>query len=97
VNDAYRLIQRATEGLFIYHYNEDSRNMIHSIKDTKEFLTRDDYRELQKYTVQVYQNFIFHNSDSCILLPQGIRVWYGNYDQNTGISVKPLEVDKSIV
>ncbi|HBG27724.1 MAG: hypothetical protein A2Y10_19225 [Planctomycetes bacterium GWF2_41_51] len=97
VNDAYRVIQRATEGLFIYHYNEDSRDMIHSIKDTKEFLTRDDYRELQQYTVQVYQNFIFQNSDSCIMLPQGIRVWYGNYDQNTGISVKALEVDKSIV
>ena len=97
VNDAYCVIQRVTEGLFIYHYNEDSRNMIHSIKDTKEFLTRDDYRELQKYTVQVYQNFIFQNSDSCIMLPQGIRVWYGNYDQNTGISVKPLEADKSIV
>jgi CRISPR-associated endonuclease/helicase Cas3 len=96
VNDAYRVIREATEGLFVYHYNEDSKNMIHSIKD-KEFLTRDDYRKLQKYTVQAYQNFIFQNSDNCILLPQGIRVWYGNYDQNTGISVKPLEADKSIV
>lgn len=96
VNDSYRVIRKETEGLFVYYYNEESKRLINSIEN-KPFLTRDEYRELQPYTVQVYQNFIDSNSNNCHLLPQGIRVWYGNYDHNTGISVDPVSADKSIV
>ncbi len=97
VNDSYRIIREATEGLFIYYYNEGSKKLINSIEDHKKFLTREEYRKLQPYTVQVYQNFINSNSNNCHLLPQGIRVWYGNYDHDTGISVEPISADKSIV
>lgn len=96
VNDSYRLIQDATEGLFIYNYSDDSRKLFDSIKH-KEFLSRDDYRKMQVFTVQVYQQFLFQNPKSYEIRPQGFLVWYGNYDQNTGISAEPMAADKSIV
>jgi len=96
VSDSYRLIWDATEGLFIYNYNDDSRELFHSIEN-KEFLSREDYREMQVFTVQVYQNYLFQNQDMCKMMPQGFRVWYGNYNQNTGISIEPMAADKLIV
>ena len=62
VNDSYRIIENSSEGLFIYNYNEESRQLLHSL-EYKEFLSRDDYRKMQAYTVQVYENFIFQNRD----------------------------------
>jgi CRISPR-associated endonuclease/helicase Cas3 len=96
VNDSYRIIQKATEGLFIYNFNEDSRQLLHSLR-YKEFLGRNDYRKMQDYTVQVYENFIFQNADLIETMPQGLRVWHGKYDQATGISVAPMEADNYVV
>jgi len=96
VNDSYRIIRNATEGLYVYNYSDDSRRLLHTI-EYKEFLSRNDYREMQMYTVQVYNNFIIHNAGMCKLLPQKFMVWYGNYDQDTGISVAPIEADMMVV
>jgi len=96
VNDSYRIIQDPTERLFVYFYSDESRQLFHSIQH-KEFLSRDDYRKMQAYTVQVYKHFIIHNAEMCNLMPQGFRVWYGNYDRETGISVEPIEADKMVV
>lgn len=96
VNDSYFIIRNATEGLYIYNYNEESRQLFNSIEH-KEFLSRDDYRKMQMYTVQVYKFFLIQNAEMCKLIPQGFQVWYGNYDHDTGISVEPVEADKMIV
>ncbi|MDI6722901.1 MAG: CRISPR-associated helicase/endonuclease Cas3, partial [Candidatus Aenigmarchaeota archaeon] len=96
VNDSFRIIQNVTEGLFIYNYSDDSRQLIHSL-EYKEFLSRDDYRKMQSYTVQVYKHFIIQNSQMCKTMDQGFMVWYGNYDPQTGISVAPIEADKLVV
>jgi len=96
VNDSYRIIRDSTEGLYMYHYSDESRQLFHSIEH-KEFLSKDDYRKMQMFTVSVYRNFIFKNSANCKVMPQGFMVWYGNYDQQTGISIEPLEADKLIV
>ena len=96
VNDSYHLIKDATEGLFIYNYNEESRQLLHSL-EYKEFLSRADYRKMQMYTVQVYNYFIIQNASMCKLMPQGFMVWYGNYDSKTGISVAPIEADKLVL
>jgi CRISPR-associated endonuclease/helicase Cas3 len=95
-NDSYHLIKDATEGLFIYNYNEESRQLLHSL-EYKEFLSRADYRKMQMYTVQVYNYFIIQNASMCKLMPQGFMVWYGNYDSKTGISVAPIEADKLVL
>ncbi len=96
VNDAYHIIENATEGLFIYNYSDASRQLLHSL-EYKEFLSRDDYRKMQTYTVQVYKHFIFQNGSMCKTMPQGFKVWYGNYDRETGISVAPIEADRLIL
>jgi CRISPR-associated endonuclease/helicase Cas3 len=96
VNDSYHIIAGVTEGLFIYLYNDESIRLFHSIEH-KEFLSRDDYRRMQMFTVQVYKHFTIQNADMCKLMPQGFMVWYGNYDRETGISVMPIEADKLVV
>lgn len=96
VNDSYRIIRDATEGLYMYNYSDESRQLFHSIEH-KEFLSKDDYRKMQMFTVSAYRDFIFKNSANCKTMLQGFMVWYGNYDQQTGISIEPLEADKLIV
>ena len=96
VNDGYRIIQDSTEGLYVYNYSDESRQLLHSL-EYKEFLSRDDYRKMQLFTVSVYKQFIIHNGPLCKIMPQGFIVWYGNYDQQTGISVAPIEADKLVV
>lgn len=96
INDSYRIIQNATEGLYIYNFSDESRRLFHSIEH-KEFLSRDDFRKMQVFTVQVYQDFIMNNQDMCKSMPQGFMVWNGNYDPETGISIAPLEADKLVV
>lgn len=96
VNDSYRIIQDITKGLYVYHHSDESRQLLDSVKH-KEFLSRDDYRRMQTYTVQVYEHFIFQNRQMCKTMDQGFMVWYGNYDPQTGISVAPIEADKLVV
>ena len=57
VNDGYRIIRKFTEGLYVYNYSDESRQLFHAL-EYKEFLSRDDYRRMQAYTVQVYEHFI---------------------------------------
>ncbi|MFZ3103846.1 MAG: CRISPR-associated helicase Cas3' [Smithella sp.] len=96
VNDGYRIIRNATEGLYIYNYSDESRQLLHSF-EYKEFLSKNDYRKMQPFIVPVYKYFIIQNGSMCKTLPQGFMVWYGNYDQQTGISVAPIDADKLIV
>lgn len=96
VNDCYRYLDDHSEGLFIYNYNEESRQLLHSLR-YKEYLSRDDYRAMQPYTVQAYENFIYRNREDVKTSPHGFKIWYGNYDPDTGISVAPMEVDKYVV
>lgn len=96
VNDSYRIIDKTTEGLYVYNYNDESRKLLHSLEH-KEFLSKDDYRRMQAYTVQAYKHFILKNSETCKTVPQGFMVWYGNYDTETGISLAPVEADKLVV
>ena len=96
VNDGYRIIRDITKGLYVYNYSDESRQLLHSL-EYKEFLSRDDYRRMQAYTVQVYEHFIFQNRQMCKTMDQGFMVWYGNYDPQTGISVAPIEADNLVV
>lgn len=96
VNNSYHFLEDPSEGLFIYNYDEKSRQLLHSLQ-YKEFLSRDDYRAMQAFTVQAYDHFIYKNSEEIKTAPQGFRIWYGNYDPATGISVAPMEVDNYVV
>jgi len=96
VKDGYRIIRDSTEGLYMYNYSDESRQLLHTL-EYKEFLSKDDYRKMQPFIVPVYKHFIIQNGSMCKTMPQGFVVWYGNYDQQTGISVAPIEADKLVV
>ncbi len=96
VSESYRIVQDITKGLYIYNYSDESRQLLHSLR-YKEFLSRDDYRKMQAYTVQVYGYFIFQHKGLCETMDQGFMAWYGNYDPQTGISVAPIDADKLVV
>lgn len=96
VNDCYRLIGKPTEGLFIWRFNDESNKLFNDIKG-KPFLSRDDYRKIQVYSVQVYKNFIIKNAHFCSTTPLGLLLWNGNYDENTGISTQLMSPDECIV
>lgn len=96
VNNSYHYLDDHSEGLFIYNYNEESRQLLHKLQE-KKFLSRDDYRAMQPFTVQAYANFIHQNREDVKTSLHGFKIWYGNYDQATGISVAPMEVDKYVV
>ena len=49
-------------------------------------LSRSDYRAMQLYSIQVYDNFIKENIGKMGKEPQGYWKWYGVYDQNCGLS-----------
>jgi CRISPR-associated endonuclease/helicase Cas3 len=96
INENYKIIENVTEGLFIYNYSKESIELFESIQ-YKEFLSREDYRKMQAFTVSVYKNFIYKNIDMTKTMKQGFTMWCGNYDTETGISISPIEVDKLIV
>lgn len=96
VNNSYRYLDDHSEGLFIYLYSDESRQLLDQLEE-KQFLSRDDYRAMQQFTVQAYANFIYQNREDVKTSPHGFKIWYGNYDPATGISVGPLEVDKCVV
>ncbi len=96
VSGTYRIIDKATKGLLIYDYNDESRKLINEIQG-KQYLSRDDFRKMQGYTVQVYDNFIFNNRDSIVETPHGVLIWYGGYDEECGISVDAARSDEFVV
>jgi CRISPR-associated endonuclease/helicase Cas3 len=96
VNDCYHLIGKPTESLFVYRYNDESNKLFNEIKG-KPFLSRDDYRKIQVYSVQVYKSFLIKNAHFCSTTPLGLLIWNGNYEKNTGISTQLMSPDECIV
>lgn len=84
VAELYKLIDSKTTPIFIFNYNEDSRELYKQIVH-KPFLSRDDYRAMQQYTVQVYDNFLQTNAHLIGTEKEGFRVWHGKYDSHYGI------------
>ena len=93
VSEKYKIIDKKTQTLFVYKYNEESRKLYDRIKDL-EFVTRQDYQLVSQYCVQVYEKFVRDNNS--FILPEkcGINVWHGSYDMAYGLpfveDLKPL-------
>jgi len=52
----------------------------------KPVLSRQDYREMQQYSVQVYNKFLIDNIDKLVKEPQDYWKWCGEYSNEFGIS-----------
>lgn len=83
VAGAYHLIEDSTTPIFILC--EESSDLYERIR-YKPFLSRDDYRAMQQYSVQVYENFLKDNIGKMGKEPQGYWKWYGTYDKDYGIT-----------
>ena len=51
------MIEKQTNSLFIYKYNDDSQRFFEKIRH-ESFLSRNDARQMQMYSVPVYDNFL---------------------------------------
>lgn len=85
VADKYKIIDNNTQSIFVYKYDEKSRELYSRIKD-QDFLSRQERQEMSQYCVQVYETFIAENN----IMPErnGVMVWYGSYDPNFGLPFK---------
>ena len=81
----YHIINSNTITLFVYGYNDESQLLYTEIKD-KEYLSRIDYQRIAKYSVQVYDWFTKNNADKVYESPNGIKIWFGAYSQEIGLS-----------
>ncbi len=83
VAGAYHLIENKTTPVFILC---DESSYLYEHIRYKPFLSRDDYRAMQQYSVQVYENFMKENIGKLGKEPQGYWKWYGGYSDKYGIS-----------
>lgn len=93
VSEKYKIIDKKTQTLFVYKYNEESRKLYDRIKD-QEFVSRQDYQLVSQYCVQVYEKFVRDNNSYILPEKCGINVWHGSYDMAYGLpfleDLKPL-------
>ena len=83
VAGAYHLIENKTTPIFILC--DQSKELYEQIR-YKPFLSRDNYRAMQQYSVQVYENFMRENIGKLGKEPQGYWKWNGGYSDQYGIS-----------
>ncbi len=87
VSNRYRLIDQQTETVFIKDYNDAAMMLYEEIK-YKAYLSSSDYRNIQPYCVQLYANAL--NKLSAFYAPTtpGLRIWTGEYNENTGLKTE---------
>lgn len=85
VAEMYRIINSNTTSLFIYRYDSGSLNLYNEIKD-KEFLSRKDYQQIARYSVQVSDWFVKTNADKIDEITNGVKIWFGAYSEKIGLS-----------
>jgi CRISPR-associated endonuclease/helicase Cas3 len=88
VADMFHLIEDTATSLFIANYSKETLNFLNRIKH-KKFLNKDDYYYMQRYSVQVYKNFLEKTSRQWKCKEQGYYVWYGSYHEDAGICPDP--------
>lgn len=95
VNNLYRLIKNQTELLFVKDYNDQSRQLYKRIQRQK-YLSRNDYREIQQYSVQIYPNILIKYSDNFIEHPAGVKIWTGMYNDR-GLVLENIKSESLVI
>ncbi len=84
VADKYKIINNTTQAIFVYNYNEESRELYNHIKNL-EFLSKKEYQLISQYCVQVYGNFLIENNSFVGMERCGVIVWHGSYSSKLGL------------
>ncbi|MCL4518344.1 MAG: CRISPR-associated helicase Cas3' [Thaumarchaeota archaeon] len=94
VNEQYKIIDSPTVPLFIAGYSEDSASLLGEVTNDLQYrgyLTREQYRKMQQFSVQVYRDFLKKNSDQVETIKDTLRVWHGMYDDKVGLLSEDVE------
>ncbi len=94
VAGVYRLIDNKTTSIFIHC---DETNELYEHIRYKKFLSREDFRKIQQYSVQVYDNFMMENIDYIKKEQSGYLRWLGIYNKDYGLSQNALKADEFIL
>ena len=86
IAEKYHLIENKTTPVFILC--DESAELYERIR-YKPILSRADYRAMQQFSVQVFDNFMKENIGKMGKEPQGYWKWYGRYDKDYGLSANP--------
>lgn len=93
VNELYQIIEKGkTWPLVIANYSDESAKLLkETLKffDERGFILREQYRNLQQYSVPVYESFLI--THKITQHKSGLRIWYGGYDSNLGLSPEDIE------
>ncbi len=92
VAEAYHLIEDKTTSLFVVNYSQETRDFISKIEH-KPIINKEEYRYMQMFSVQVYDNFLKATPGQWEEKAQGYHVWNGSYSRDTGISPEPNLTD----
>ncbi|GHU17569.1 CRISPR-associated helicase/endonuclease Cas3 [Spirochaetia bacterium] len=88
IANCFSLIEDASISIFIANYNQEALDFLAAIK-YKLFLSIEDYRFMQQFSVQVYWNFLGNTQGQWEKTDKDVYIWYGSYNDETGICPEP--------
>lgn len=94
VNEQYQIIDTPTSPLFIADYSDESKTLLDEVTKAlrfREFVTREQYRRIQQFSVQVYPNFFRKYSGQIEPVKDTLQIWHGTYDEKTGLAPEDIE------
>ena len=86
VAEKYKIIGSSTQALFVYDYNNDSKQLYYQVKD-KEYLSEREWQQISQYCVQVYDRFLNDNNSFIGYERCGLSVWHGTYSSDCGLPI----------
>lgn len=98
-SNQYKIIANNTSPIFIWNYSDKSRELYEKIKTKEKLkipLSRDDFRDIQQYSVQLYENNL-HQTAGLWEESSGILFWNGSYCYKTGLDVEKQYSDNLIM
>ncbi|MBL7993778.1 CRISPR-associated helicase Cas3' [bacterium] len=90
VHEGFKFIDDLTTSLFVKGYSNESKSLLDEITKSI-FITKNQYRRLQQFSVQVFPNFMKDYSSQIEVFNESIHIWHGQYDDNIGIA--PIDVE----
>ncbi|MHB8852146.1 MAG: CRISPR-associated helicase Cas3' [Ignavibacteriaceae bacterium] len=90
VAESFKIIDSPTFPLFIKDYSDESKALFENIS-LSQFITKEEYRELQQFCVHEYQNFLTEFGSQIEMLKDTLRIWHGGYNNKLGLAPEDVE------
>lgn len=87
VSNLYGVFENEPTSVFVKNYNQYSKDLYDSLK-SKEYLTFNDTKDIYRFSVSIYHNYILNNSHLFSKDKFGNYILEGSYDNELGICVK---------